>query len=76
MSPPTLADWGVWITTFLFLFFPILGVELRAFTLSHLLCVCVCVCVCVMGIMRYGLVNYYMPGLASNCDPPDLCLLK
>jgi hypothetical protein len=35
-------------------------------------CVCVCVCVCVL---RWGLTNH-LPRLASNHDPPDLCLLS
>jgi hypothetical protein len=26
-----------------------------------------------MGFSRYSLTNY-LPRLASNCDPPDLCL--
>jgi hypothetical protein len=25
--------------------------------------------------LRWGLENY-LPGLALNCDPPDLCLLS
>jgi hypothetical protein len=28
----------------------------------------------VLGIFEIGLTNY-LPRLASNCDPPDLCLL-
>jgi hypothetical protein len=28
-----------------------------------------------MGIFEIGSLNY-LPGLASNCDPPDLCLLS
>jgi hypothetical protein len=49
----------------------VLGLELRAYTLRHStsLCVCVCVCVCVC------LANS-LPKLASNLDPPDLCLLS
>jgi hypothetical protein len=27
------------------------------------------------GFLRQGLMNY-LPGLALNCDPPDLCLLS
>jgi hypothetical protein len=29
----------------------------------------------VMGFLRWGLMNY-LPGLALNHDPPDLCLLS
>jgi hypothetical protein len=29
----------------------------------------------VMGFFEIGLENY-LPRLASNCDPPDLCLLS
>jgi uncharacterized membrane protein SirB2 len=43
---------------FLFIYFVILGFELRAYTLSHStspLCFCfVCVCVCVMGFFKIG----------------------
>jgi hypothetical protein len=52
------------------LFFEILGLELKAFTLSHSTCP-----ISVMGIFEIGLSNY-LPGLASNCDPLDLCLLS
>jgi hypothetical protein len=27
------------------------------------------------GFFQWGLANY-LPGLASNCDPPDFCLLN
>jgi hypothetical protein len=49
-------------------------------------CVCVCVCVCVCA--RYWGLNFilshspvlvlwkYFPGLASNRNPPNLCLLS
>jgi hypothetical protein len=33
------------------------------------------VCICVGYFSRYGLMNY-LPRLASNCDPLDLCLLS
>jgi hypothetical protein len=29
----------------------------------------------VLGIFEMGLTNY-LPGLASNCDPPNLCFLS
>jgi hypothetical protein len=51
-------------------FFPVLGLELRTFTLSHSTSP-----IFVKGFSRLGLVNY-LPGLASNLDPPDLCLLS
>jgi hypothetical protein len=38
--------------------------------------VCVCVCVCVCGGYFQDRVSWTIcPGLASNCDPPYLCLL-
>jgi hypothetical protein len=41
------------------------------------LCVCVCVCVCMgMGLFLSSDLSNYLPGLASNYDPPDLCLLS
>jgi hypothetical protein len=36
---------------------------------------CMCVCVCEMGFLRQSLMNY-LPGLALNLNPPDLCLLR
>jgi hypothetical protein len=51
-------------------FFVVLGLELRAFTLSHPTSP-----IFVKGFLRQGLENYF-PGLASNYDPPDLCLLS
>jgi hypothetical protein len=53
-----------------FFFFPVLGFELRAYTLSHSTSP-----FCDDSFLRYGLMNY-MPGLSSNCDPPHLCLLS
>jgi hypothetical protein len=55
--------------------FAVLGLELRAFTLSHSTSP-----IFVKGFSKYGLKNY-LPGLASNLlipdpDPPDLCLLS
>jgi hypothetical protein len=49
---------------------PTLGFELRAFILSHSTS-----SIFVKNFSRYGLMNY-LPGLASNHDPPDLCLLS
>jgi hypothetical protein len=43
-------------------FFAVLGLELRAYTLSH-------------STSPFVLGNY-LPWLASNHDPPDLCLLN
>jgi hypothetical protein len=56
--------------TSLFLFFSLLGLELRAFILSYSTS-----SIFVKGVLRYGLVNY-LSRLASNHDPPDLCLLS
>jgi hypothetical protein len=51
-------------------FFLVLGRELRAFTLSH------STRPFFEGFFsRLGLANY-LSRLASNCDPPDLCLLS
>jgi hypothetical protein len=50
--------------------FAVLGLELRAFTLSHSTSPTF-----VKGFSRQGLVNY-LPGLALNHDPPDLCVLS
>jgi hypothetical protein len=55
---------------FFFFFFEVLGLELRAFTLSHSTRP-----IFVRGFRDRVLQNY-LPGLASNCDPPDLCLLS
>jgi hypothetical protein len=52
----------------LVLFFAVLGFELRTFTLSHSASP-----VFMRYFWRQGLVNY-CPRLASNRDPPDLCL--
>jgi hypothetical protein len=48
---------------FCFGFLVVLGLELGAYTLSHY----------VSPIFVKGLENF-LPGLASNQDPPDLCL--
>jgi hypothetical protein len=58
------------VSFFLFVFFAVLGIELRAFNLSHSTSP-----IFVKGFSRYGLDNY-LPGLASNHDSPDLCLLS
>jgi hypothetical protein len=46
-------------------FFVVLELELRAFTLSH----------STSPIFVKGPANY-LPGLALNCHPPDLCFLS
>jgi hypothetical protein len=51
-------------------FFLILGLELRAFTLSHSTHP-----IFVKGFSRQGLLSY-LPRLALNCSSPDLCLLS
>jgi hypothetical protein len=53
-----------------FFFFAILGFELRAYTLSHAISPFLW-----WVFSRSGLLNS-LPGLASNRDPPDLCLLS
>jgi hypothetical protein len=50
--------------------FAVLGFELRAYTLRHF-----SPFFFVMGFSRLGFTNY-LPGLALNCSPPDLCLLN
>jgi hypothetical protein len=54
---------------FTYLFFAVLGFELRAFTLSHSASPFLC-----WVFLRYGLENY-LPRLALNHNP-DLCLLS
>jgi hypothetical protein len=54
-----------------FFFFSVLGLELRAFTLSHSAS-----SIFVMGFFEIGSSQSYLPGLAWNFDPPDLCLLS
>jgi hypothetical protein len=53
-----------------FFFFSVLGFELRAYTLSHSTRPFF-----VMGFFEIG-SSELLPGLALNCDPPDLCLLS
>jgi hypothetical protein len=53
-----------------FFFFAVLGFELRAYILSHSTS-----SIFVMGFFEIGSCDY-LPGLASNIDPPDLCLLS
>jgi hypothetical protein len=47
-----------------------MGLKLRAFTLSHSTNP-----IFVKGFSRYGFMNY-LPWLAWNRDPPDLCHLS
>jgi hypothetical protein len=66
--PPCLAQLNyLFIYSFIF---AVLGLELRAFTLSHSTSP-----IFVKGFLRQGLENYLL-WLASNHDPPDLCLLS
>jgi hypothetical protein len=55
---------------FLSFFLVVLGLEIRAITLSHFIRPTV-----VKDYWRKGLMNY-LPGLASKRNPPDLCLLN
>jgi hypothetical protein len=55
----------------LFIYFALLGFELRAYTLSPLHQSFFCE----VFFPREGLVNS-SPELASNSDPPDFCLLS
>jgi hypothetical protein len=50
--------------------FAVLGLELRAYTLSYSTCLFL-----VMGVLEIGFANY-LPRLALNLDSPDLCLLS
>jgi hypothetical protein len=54
-----------------FFFFAVPGFELRAYTLSNSTSP-----IFVKGIFELGSLLNYLPGLASNRDPPDLCLLS
>jgi hypothetical protein len=61
---------------YLFIFLAVLGLELRAFTLSHSagpLFIYLFFC---EGFFRDRVSQNYVPKLALNCDPPDLCLLS
>jgi hypothetical protein len=53
-------------------FFVVLGFELRTNALSHSTSPFICVG---FVFLRYGLSNY-LPRLASNHNPPDLCFLS
>jgi hypothetical protein len=55
----------------LFFFFPVLGLELGAFTLSHSTSPVFC-----KGFFRDRVSWNYLPGLAWNRDPSDLYLLR
>jgi hypothetical protein len=67
--PPPQLRLQTWTTMPSFLFFVVLGLELRAFTLSH------STSPIVGGGYKQGLTNY-LPRLVSNHNPPDLCLLS
>jgi hypothetical protein len=53
-----------------FFFFVVLGLELRAYTLSH------CTSPFLLRIFRDRVSWNYLPRLALNYDPLDLCLLS
>jgi hypothetical protein len=53
-----------------FFFFAVLRLELRAYTLSHSTSP-----IFVKGFQDRVLQNY-LPRLASNCDPPEICPLR
>jgi hypothetical protein len=55
---------------FFFFFLVVLGLELRAYTLSHSTSPFF-----LKGIFEIGSLNY-LPRLALNSNPPDLCLLS
>jgi hypothetical protein len=55
---------------FFFYFFAVLGLELRAYTLSHSTSPFLW-----RFFSKEGLLNY-LPGWALNNDPSDLCLLS
>jgi hypothetical protein len=52
-----------------------MGFELRAYTLSHSTSPFMIFIYLFIYFWRLGFLNY-LPGLASHCDPPDLCLLS
>jgi hypothetical protein len=54
-----------------FYFFAVLGFELRAYTLSQSTS-----CFFVKSFYKIGSCQLYLHGLASNLNPPDLCLLS
>jgi hypothetical protein len=54
-----------------FFFCPVLGLELRAYTLSHSTSPFF-----VMGVFQGRMSQIIFPGLALNRDSPDLCLLS
>jgi hypothetical protein len=54
-----------------FFFFAVLGFELRAYNLSHSTSHFF-----VMGFFSRHDLSNYLARMASNCDPPDLCLLS
>jgi hypothetical protein len=53
---------------FIYLFFAVFGLAIKAYTFTHSIFV-------KSFVLRYGLPNY-LPRLALNCDPSDLCLLS
>jgi hypothetical protein len=56
----------------IFFFFGGTWLELKAYILSHSTSL---FCVCLMGVFEIGFSNY-LPRLALNHNPPDLCLLS
>jgi hypothetical protein len=54
-----------------FFFFSVLGLEFMVFTLSHSTSTYF-----VMGFFGDRVSGTICQGLASNCDPPDLCFLS
>jgi hypothetical protein len=65
-----MSHWYPALAHFFFFLVVVLGLELGAFTLSHSTSP-----IFVKNFLRSSLLNF-LPGLASKCDPPDLCLLS
>jgi hypothetical protein len=66
-------SFSLYLESYTFFFFcmcVVLGFEPRVYTLSHSTSL-----FCEGYFLRQGLKNY-LPGLALNLDPPDLCLLS
>jgi hypothetical protein len=59
---------GLLTIEFFFFSFEVLGLELRAFTLSHSISP-----IFVKDFFQDKVLLNYLPGLALNCNPPDLC---
>jgi hypothetical protein len=64
------------ILSFLLFFWSVVGFELKASCLLSFTTRVTPPALFGLGIFEIGGLVNYLPGLASNCDPPDLCLLS